>query len=98
MVAEKRLLRLQENRRRHRHRPSPALRRSILVTSNLPFDEWTEIFGSERTGALDRLTHHVHILAMNGDVSTAMAEIPKNTCLTAGQWLTRQEPPTLPPA
>ena len=35
---------------------------STLVTSNLPFNEWTEIFGSERlTGALlDRLTHHVH--------------------------------------
>ena len=44
-------------------------RGSILVTSNLPFDEWTEIFGSERlTGALlDRLTHHVHILEMNGE-------------------------------
>ena len=42
---------------------------SILVTSNLPFDEWTEVFGSERlTGALlDRLTHHVHILEMNGE-------------------------------
>ena len=44
-------------------------RGSVLVTSNLPFDEWTEIFGSERlTGALlDRLTHHVDILEMNGD-------------------------------
>ena len=44
-------------------------RGSIMVTSNLPFDEWTEIFGSERlTGALlDRLTHHVHILEMNGE-------------------------------
>ena len=44
-------------------------RGSILVTSNLPFDEWTEMFGSERlTGALlDRLTHHVHILEMNGE-------------------------------
>ena len=33
-----------------------------------PFDEWTEVLGSERlTGALlDRLTHHVHILEMNG--------------------------------
>ncbi len=41
----------------------------ILITSNLPFDEWTEVFGSERlTGALlDRLTHHVHILEMNGE-------------------------------
>jgi DNA replication protein DnaC len=44
-------------------------RGSIIVTSNLPFDEWTGVFGSERlTGALlDRLTHHVHILEMNGD-------------------------------
>jgi|TARA_Y100000310_G_scaffold175420_1_gene175470 DNA replication protein DnaC len=42
---------------------------SVLVTSNLPFDEWTEIFASERlTGALlDRITHHVHILEVNGD-------------------------------
>ncbi len=44
-------------------------RSSTLVTSNLPFQEWTEVLGSERlTGALlDRLTHHVHILEMNGD-------------------------------
>ena len=44
-------------------------RGSTVVTSNLPFDEWTSVFGSERlTGALlDRLTHHVHILEMNGD-------------------------------
>ena len=44
-------------------------RASTLVTSNLPFEEWTEVFGSERlTGALlDRITHHVHILEMNGD-------------------------------
>ena len=41
----------------------------ILVTTNLPFDEWTDMFGSERlTGALlNRLTHHVHILEMNGE-------------------------------
>ena len=39
------------------------------MTTNLPFDEWTEVFGSERlAGALlDRLTHHVHILEMNGE-------------------------------
>ncbi|MGB8477556.1 MAG: ATP-binding protein [Acidobacteriaceae bacterium] len=42
---------------------------TILSALNLPFQEWTEILGSERlTGALlDRLTHHVHILEMNGD-------------------------------
>jgi DNA replication protein DnaC len=42
---------------------------STIVTSNLPFEEWTSVLGSERlTGALlDRLTHHVHILSMNGD-------------------------------
>jgi len=44
-------------------------RGSTMLTSNLPFAEWTEILGSERlTGALlDRLTHHVHILERNGD-------------------------------
>ena len=44
-------------------------RGSTIVTSNLPFDEWTSVFASERlTGALlDRLTHHVYILEMNGD-------------------------------
>jgi DNA replication protein DnaC len=44
-------------------------RGSTIVTSNLPFDEWTSVFASERlTGALlDRLTHHVHIIEMNGD-------------------------------
>jgi len=44
-------------------------RGSTVVTSNLPFEDWTSVLGSERlTGALlDRLTHHVHILTMNGD-------------------------------
>jgi len=44
-------------------------RGSTIVTSNLPFEDWTQVLGSERlTGALlDRLTHHVNILTMNGD-------------------------------
>ena len=39
------------------------------MTTNLLFDEWAEVFGPEcLTGALlDRLTHHVHILEMNGE-------------------------------
>ena len=44
-------------------------RGSVLVTTNLPFDEWIEVFGSERLteALLDRLTHRVHILEMNGE-------------------------------
>ena len=39
------------------------------TVSNLPFQELTEVLGAERlTGApLDRLTHHVHILELNGE-------------------------------
>lgn len=42
---------------------------SLIITTNLPFESWTEVMGSERlTGAmLDRLTHRVHILEANGD-------------------------------
>jgi DNA replication protein DnaC len=44
-------------------------RTSILLTTNLPFENWTEMLGNERlTGALlDRLTHRVHIIEANGE-------------------------------
>jgi DNA replication protein DnaC len=44
-------------------------RLSVIVTTNLPFEHWTEVLGSERlTGAaLDRLTHRCHILETRGD-------------------------------
>jgi DNA replication protein DnaC len=44
---------------------------SLIVTTNLPFEQWTEVLGSERlTGAmLDRLTHRVQILEANGQSS-----------------------------
>ena len=44
-------------------------RTSVMVTTNLPFEQWTEVMGSERlTGALlDRLTHRVTILEANGE-------------------------------
>jgi DNA replication protein DnaC len=44
-------------------------RSSVLVTSNLPFSEWGQIFQGERMTAalLDRLTHHSHIFDMNGE-------------------------------
>jgi len=43
-------------------------RLSLVVTTNLPFESWTEVLGCERlTGALlDRLTHRVHIIEANG--------------------------------
>lgn len=43
-------------------------RTSLIVTTNLPFENWTEVLGSERlTGAtLDRLTHRCHIIECNG--------------------------------
>ncbi|MDK2931333.1 MAG: hypothetical protein PWR07_1464, partial [Bacillota bacterium] len=44
-------------------------RRSTIVTTNLEFGNWTKVFGDEQITAalLDRLTHHCHILLMNGD-------------------------------
>jgi DNA replication protein DnaC len=44
-------------------------RTSVIVTTNLPFEQWTEVLGSERlTGAvLDRLTHRCHILEASGE-------------------------------
>jgi len=44
-------------------------RNSVLVTTNLPFENWTEVLGNERlTGAaLDRLTHRCHILETKGE-------------------------------
>jgi DNA replication protein DnaC len=44
-------------------------RKSLLVTSNLAFSEWGQVFQGERMTAalLDRLTHRCQILEMNGE-------------------------------
>ena len=44
-------------------------RQSLIITTNLPFEAWTEILGNDRlTGALlDRVTHRVHIIEANGE-------------------------------
>ncbi|MCP4666520.1 MAG: ATP-binding protein [Deltaproteobacteria bacterium] len=54
-------------------------RTSIIVTTNLPFSEWPQIFGDERlAGALlDRLTHRVHIVEMNGESYRLKASLNK---------------------
>ena len=42
---------------------------SILVTSNLPFGRWGEVFGDETVAAamIDRLVHHAEVLTLAGD-------------------------------
>ncbi len=44
-------------------------RQSLIVTTNLPFESWTDVLGSERLtgGLLDRITHRVHIIEANGE-------------------------------
>jgi len=61
-------------------------RGSTIVTSNLPFEDWTSVLGSERlTGALlDRLTHHVSILTMNGDSYRLRQSTSRQPATTTG--------------
>ncbi len=65
---------------------------ATLVTSNLPFDEWTSVLGSERLtdALLDGLTNHVHILEMNGE-SYRLDTSKKQQKLTAQSKSTKEE-------
>lgn len=53
---------------------------SLLVTSNLEFGQWDEMFGDERlaTALVDRLVHHAHILAFSGE-SYRLRQAMKNS-------------------
>jgi DNA replication protein DnaC len=44
-------------------------RLSLIVTINLPFEQWAEVMGSERltVALLDGVTHRVHIIEANGE-------------------------------
>ncbi|HHV77969.1 MAG TPA: ATP-binding protein [Syntrophothermus lipocalidus] len=44
-------------------------RGSMIITTNLEFPEWNQIFGDEKMTAalLDRVTHNAHILITNGE-------------------------------
>jgi DNA replication protein DnaC len=44
-------------------------RLSLIITTNLKFADWIQVFGSERLTAalLDRLTHHAHIFELLGE-------------------------------
>lgn len=69
-------------------------RRSVIVTSNLEFGQWNQIFGDDRLTAalIDRLVHHAHILAFTGDsmrLRQAMERSKHVTLTTSGQMATR---------
>ena len=57
------------NRRLSRILPDRYEQASLLVTSNLPFSEWQQVFQGERMTAalLDCLTHRCHIFEMSGE-------------------------------
>jgi DNA replication protein DnaC len=44
-------------------------RLALIITTNLKFADWVQIFGDERLTAalLDRLTHHAHIIELLGE-------------------------------
>jgi DNA replication protein DnaC len=53
---------------------------SLVVTTNLPFADWPQVFADDErlAGALlDRLTHHVHILEIIGDSYRLKASLEK---------------------
>ena len=66
-------------------------RTSLMVTTNLPFEEWAEVMGNERmTGALlDRLTHQVHIIEANGE-SYRLKQARKRAPAVTGRIKTSQ--------
>jgi len=60
---------------------------SLIVTSNLEFGRWNEIFGDDRlTAALvDRLVHHAHILAFTGDSYRLRQAMARRTDAVTGE-------------
>ena len=66
-------------------------RRSVMITSNLVFSKWDQIFKDPMTtmAAIDRLVHHATILEFDGEsVRTKKAKVPADRVrLTAPGWL-----------
>ena len=56
---------------------------AIMVTTNLRFAEWTQVFGNERMTAalLDRLTHRAHMLEFVGESWRFRDRLQRQTAL-----------------
>lgn len=52
-------------------------RRSVVITSNLVFSQWEQIFKDPLTtaAAIDRVVHHSRILEFGSDISSMRAEV-----------------------
>jgi len=56
---------------------------ALIITTNLKFADWTQVFGDERLtlALLDRLTHHAHILEFIGESYRFRQRLQKETPL-----------------
>jgi len=70
----------------------------LMVTSNLPYAEWTEVFGDPRltSAPLDRLTHRCHILEFSGDSFRFRQSLQRQATLAnSGEQVEHLEPAPL---
>ncbi len=68
-------------------------RGSIIITSNLSFANWTEVFQDERlTGTLlDRVTHHCHIIQIKGESFRFRQSLTKYELSLKGEKLAKEK-------
>lgn len=73
-------------------------RQALALTTNLPFADWTSVFGSERLTAalLDRLTHHCHILEFRAG-SFRLKQSLQQQSTRGGQAEVTGAPPAMDP-
>ena len=61
---------------------------SLIITTNLPFADWPQVFADDErlAGALlDRLTHHVHILEIEAESYRLKSSLDKGTKQQGGE-------------
>ncbi|MEA3485779.1 MAG: IS21-like element helper ATPase IstB [Candidatus Aerophobetes bacterium] len=68
-------------------------RGSIIITTNLDFANWTQVFQDERlTGALlDRITHHCHIIQIKGESYRFRQSLAKYELNLEGEKLAKEK-------